>query len=238
MEKKKEKVIELVPLLVKFARGNTSEEESVKARKALKRDTELKNDFYFIVDALYGIYDEELCPSTPLITYYAQHADELIEEVEQALKNHIDACTDCAQKLEDFQEFSTEADRIVENKLSNLAESSSKTITDILKQLAEDYLNADIAEGLFKEIENIDVTSGEGALEGGLALSGDASSELTSEEREFLGIVENVMPEKEEINDLLEKGNEEKVREKLLEIMEDEKKVEELIDVYKDSLNS
>lgn len=234
MEKKKEKEIELVPLLVKFARGNTSEEESVRARKALKRDTELKNDFYFIVDALYGIYDEELCPSTPLITYYAQHADELIEEVEQALKNHIDACTDCAQKLEDFQEFSMEADRIVENKLSKLAESSAKTITDILKQLAEDYLSTDIAKGLFKEIENIDVTSGEGALEGGLALSGDASSELTSEEREFLSIVENVVPEKEEINKLLEKRDEEKVREKLLKILGDEQKVDQIMNLYKE----
>lgn len=221
-----------VELLIKYAKGNTSEEESVKVRKALKKDEQLRSDLYFLINSFYGVYEEEVCPSISFLTNYYFDRDNVPSVIVESLEDHIETCDDCANEIEKIKDFDAETESIVENNLNRIASKEPETVMGILRKLSEQYLDSDLGDKLLDEIENIEVTPNEGVFQGGLALTGDVSGELTSKEREYEEILKKLLPEKEEINALIKEGNEDKLRKKLLDILDNEKKVNKIINIY------
>lgn len=234
MENKRnyEIAIEQIPLLIKYSKGNTSEEEGVKVRKALEKSPRLNNDLHFVIKAHYGIHEEEICPSSLLLSYYYHQSEELTKEVNEAMERHLEGCEECPEVLEEIREFHFSVEEIVDDKLEKFAANKSKSVRNILQELAKRYLGPEFAQELIKKIDKLDMTDEKGVPQLGMGLSGAGSQELTKEEREYLDTVKAVIARREEVNQLLEEGNTDKIRKELLGILEDEKKVDEIMKIY------
>lgn len=221
-----------IPLLIKYAKGNTSEAESVKVRRALERNPRLNRDLHFIIKAYYGIHEEEICPSSLLLSYYYHQSEELTKEVNEAMERHLEGCEECPEVLEEIREFHFSVEEIVDDRLEQFAANKSKSVRSILQELAKRYLGAEFAQELIKEIDKLDMTGEKGVPQLGMGLSGAGSQELTKEEREYLDTVKAVIARREEVNRLLEEGNKDKIRKELLGILEDNKKVDQIMKIY------
>jgi len=223
-----------VELLIKYAKGETSEEESVKVRKALKKDEQLRSDLYFLINSFYGVYEEEVCPSISFLTNYYFDRDNVPSGIVESLEDHIETCDDCASEIEKIKEFDAETESIIEKNLNRIASKEPETVMGILRKLSERYLDSDLGGKLLDEIENIDFEKSEQVPQMGLALSGDTSKELVGKEKDFLEIVKGLLSEKDGIEALIREGDSKKIESKLLDVLEDEELVSVIMDLYRE----
>jgi len=223
-----------VELLIKYAQGDTSEEESVRIRKALKKDEQLRNDLYFLINSFYDVYEEEVRPSISFLTNYYFDRDKIPAEIAKSLENHIEACKDCTSEIEEIKNFDAETENIVEKHLDRISSNEPETVMDILRKLSEQYLDSELGANLLDEIENIDFGESKQVPQMGLALTGDTSKELVGKEKDFLEIVKGLLSEKDEMDALIREGDSKKIESKLLEVLEDEELVGVIMDLYRE----
>ena len=223
-----------VELLIKYAQGDTSEEESVRIRKALKKDEQLRNDLYFLINSFYGVYEEEVCPSISFLTNYYFERDKIPSGIAESLENHIGICEDCKSEIEEIKDFDAETESIIEKNLDRISSNEPETVMDILRKLSEQYLNSELGANLLDEIENIDFGESKQVPQMGLALTGDTSKELVGKEKDFLEIVKGLLSEKDEMDALIREGDSKKIESKLLEVLEDEELVGVIMDLYRE----
>lgn len=225
-------LVEQIPLLIKYVKGNISEEENVIVREALEVNPRLKNDLHFIVKAHYGIYDKEICPSSLLLSHYYHKTGILTEEITKALSKHVNNCEKCEQKINDMEDFHLSVENSVKTTLDQLPVDHPHEVIDILKEMAKHYLAPEIADNIFKGIKDLSIPPEKIEPQLGLGLSGRSLKELTEKEREYLNVLKAVIEKQEKLNLLLEEGDKDKIRKAFLDILDDEEKVTEIMEIY------
>lgn len=209
-------------LLLMHLAGKLSSSEEHDLKKKLKEDIQLRYDLYFLMAVHLADFPEKVCPSDDLLADYFKIVH-LSSIMKANLKEHIRTCRGCSRSIEEMEGFSVS----VQQKKTEILESFSLTTSPLLNWLkrfakATDYIDHFLIEPLFERLEAL---SSQKRSEFALAnVRGDSRKQ-----RKFRELLQKLLPEEQEFNALLDKGDKDKIKEKLQTMLQDEELIEELM---------